>query len=445
MPRCERPTTPTTTLTAFGSTVGPCGSGLRDERGDRGGDPPVVGAAPLAGRHASLELRQVVAPARVLTDRRLALLRRSTARIDARVARERGTAPLVQAAQVQRPLRAIHVDLEPVLPEDGTDLVDDATIGGGERRVVERRRFHRPQVPEQVPVVVAPQQPAAEVEDVAAEILEHAGARLAPRTEPVPDGAVAVDEPRAVGLADGAAVEQRLQALDEGLEAVVVRRVPDRPAARLALERLEVTPPAEQHGLLDEHRLAAAKEPAHVVRLVAVGDGEDDRIVAVGRHRVDGPVVGPGRLRVHGCDAAGAQEGGPPAAEISEPDHEVPHAPLPAPARSSRSSLAATSSAWTGTLPALSQETAAARLPSTLARTMSPDCASASGASARSASPAPIGSTSVPTKLSTMKNSRGSRPGLRYGSVPRSASFKMRYRHCASWNSRWASGRTPES
>src|SRR5207245_1327975 len=89
MPRCERPTTPTTPLTAFGSTVGLRGSGLRDERGDRCGDPPVVGPAPLAGRHASLELRQVGAPARVLSDRRLALLRRSTARISAPVAASR--------------------------------------------------------------------------------------------------------------------------------------------------------------------------------------------------------------------------------------------------------------------------------------------------------------------------------------------------------------------
>src|SRR3989442_12466348 len=101
MPRCERPTTPTTTLTAFGSTVGPCGSGLRDERGDRGGSPPVVGAAPPAGRHASPLFRQVVAPALVLTDRRLGLRLRGTGRINARVAVERGPAPLGYAAQVR--------------------------------------------------------------------------------------------------------------------------------------------------------------------------------------------------------------------------------------------------------------------------------------------------------------------------------------------------------
>jgi hypothetical protein len=82
------------------------------------------------------------------------------------VARQGRSTPLVEAAQVQRALRAVDINLESVLPEDVADLVDDPAVTSGKQRVVERRRFDRAQIPQTVLVVVATQQPAAEIEEM---------------------------------------------------------------------------------------------------------------------------------------------------------------------------------------------------------------------------------------------------------------------------------------
>jgi len=84
---------------------------------------------------------------------------------------------------------------------------------------------------------------------MAAQILQDAAAGFAPGAEPLTHRAIAVEHADAVELAHGARVEQLLEPHDRGLEAVIVRRVPDGAAARARGERLGLGAAREEERL----------------------------------------------------------------------------------------------------------------------------------------------------------------------------------------------------
>src|SRR5438309_936802 len=121
---------------------------------------------------------------------------------------------------------------------------------GSPRRCASRSRASLPAL------ALVAQEIAAEVEEMAAEVLQDPAAGFAPGTEPFAHRAIAVEHAHAVELADGARVEQMLEPHDRGLEAVIVRGIPDGAAARAGGERLGLVAAREEERLFHQGRLA---------------------------------------------------------------------------------------------------------------------------------------------------------------------------------------------
>ena len=224
---------------------------------------------------------------------------------------------------MQRARAPEHLDAKRVLPEDIADLEDHPAIGGSEEPVVEGARLDRPQVQEHVALALVAQEIAAEVEKMAAEVLQDPAPGFAPGTEPLAHRAIAVEHAHAVELADGARVEQLLEPHDRGLEAVIVRGIPDGAAARAGGERLGLVAAREEERLFHQDRLAFREEAADIVELGRIRGGHDHRVVRVGVDLVHRPHGGPGRHRIHRGGAARPQKSRAARADIAEADDEI--------------------------------------------------------------------------------------------------------------------------
>jgi len=173
--------------------------------------------------------------------------------------------------------------------------------------------------------VLVAQQEAAEVQQMAAQVLEHAAARLAPAPDPVAHRAIAVEHAHAIELADGAVRQQLPEPRDQGLEAVVVGGVPEGAAADASRERLGLGAAREQQGLLHQNGLALGEKAADVVQLALIGRRQDHGVVARRRDVLHRARRGAGGDRIHRGGAAASQQPRPALADIAEAHDQVLH------------------------------------------------------------------------------------------------------------------------
>ena len=148
------------------------------------------------------------------------------------------------------------------------------------------------------------------VQQVRAEIRQHAGVAIAPRAADVARGAVAVEHAAPVGPAQPPGVEQRLHPHEARLEAVVVGGIAD---DGLALghgrQRLQRALVGRHQRLLDEHVLAVAEQVAEELELGGVGCADQRRLERVERHLRERPEAGAGMDRIDRRHHVGAGDG----------------------------------------------------------------------------------------------------------------------------------------
>ena len=221
------------------------------------------------------------------------------ARQHARAEGERARPPLAERADVRAALLGEDVAGEVVAPGEQRhlELEPGAPFRADDDDVV-GRRFSKQLADDSTrkssPCSSEPEERG--VEQVRAEVRQHAGALVAPRrVADQPRGAVAVEHAAAIDLAEHARADRVAHAHEVRLEAVVVGRVADR--ALLAGDAFE------PRDVLVVARPRAASRPARACRgragssrssdLRLVGRADERRVVAVERHVSDRPVVAP--------------------------------------------------------------------------------------------------------------------------------------------------------
>ncbi len=208
----------------------------------------------------------------------------------------------------------------------------------------------------------------AGIEQVRAEIGQHAGALVAPGgITHQPRGAVAVEHAAGIDRAELARRDQVAHADKMRLKAMIVGGVAD--DAALARQRLEPGNVAfllRPQRLLHQHVLAVLETIGQELDLRLVGDAGQHRVVVGERNVRDRAIA---RLRIDGIDGGDEVVTGDAATLVtlnSEARDHDPHrwtAQRGAICRSMASIFERTSSAVTGILPSTSHSTAAAMVP----------------------------------------------------------------------------------
>src|SRR5712692_7122473 len=88
-----------------------------------------------------------------------------------RVRHQGGAAPLAQPVQMQRARAPEDFHAKCVLPENIADLENDPAVIGGKEPVVEGARFDWTQIKERIALALVSQKIAAEVQEMAAQVL----------------------------------------------------------------------------------------------------------------------------------------------------------------------------------------------------------------------------------------------------------------------------------
>ena len=230
---------------------------------------------------------------------------------------------------------------------------------------------------DQLEVVVLGSEPEARrVQQVGAEIVQHARAFVAPSRLPHElCRAVAVEQAAAVEPAQAARLHDLPQPHEVRLEAVIIGGVANHAlVARQALERRDLIVFRSPERLFDQHVLALADQLGEQRNLRLVGNAAERRVIVGRRHLREVTVICLRQGRVHRCHEVVAGHGTPLAPLDAEADDDYAHRNHAGPrSRSILSSRADTSAGVTGTLPSTSHSPAAAITPRIVACTDEPD------------------------------------------------------------------------
>ena len=206
------------------------------------------------------------------------------------------------------------------------------------------------------------------IEEMRAEVGQHAGTLIAPRgIAHEPRGAVTVEHATGIDRTELTAGDEIAHPHEMRLETVIVSGIAnDAVPARERLQSGNFAFMLRPQRLLDQHVLAIADAVVEDLDLGLVGNAGQDRVIIRERNVHDRPVAGVLIDRVDGCDKVGAGDPTTLMPLNSEARDHDPHrwkAQAGAICRSMASIFARRSSAVTGMLPSHSHSTAAAIVP----------------------------------------------------------------------------------